>query len=81
MLRLLSRRVRLLLVLLAGIGYAVALCGSFEQALNADPENPFFSSVYGAPFLHHYLAGFALLGASLILLLLTPKKEVQKIDE
>ncbi len=67
-----TRNLRLLLVLFVGFGYAVALCGSFEQALQ-NPSNggsPIFSSLYGAPFLHHYLTGFLILAVGLVILLI-----------
>ncbi len=39
------------------VGYAVALLGAFEQA--NDRGSPFWSTVLGAPFLHHMYYGFA----------------------
>ena len=36
--------------------YAIALLGFFEQCL--DNRSPIFSSVLGAPFLHHGYYGF-----------------------
>jgi hypothetical protein len=39
------------------VGYTVALLGAFEQA--NDNGSPFWSTVLGAPFLHHMYYGFA----------------------
>lgn len=47
-------------------GFAIALAGSFEQAL--DNGSPIWSSVFGFPVLHHYLIGFVILGVSLLIL-------------
>ncbi|MEM2107849.1 MAG: hypothetical protein QXL10_00995 [Candidatus Bathyarchaeia archaeon] len=49
-----------------GFGYALALAGAFEQALGCG--DPVWSSVFGFPFPHHYLIGFAVLGVSLLVL-------------
>lgn len=49
------------------VGFAVALVGSFEQALKAS-ASPIWSSVFGFPVLHHYLAGFIVLGVSPLIL-------------
>ena len=46
-----------------GFGFALALAGSFEQALANG--SPIWSSVFGFPMLHHYLIGFVILGVSL----------------
>ena len=51
-----------------GFGYALALAGAFEQALDAG--DPVWSSVFGFPFPHHYLLGFIILGASLVCLIM-----------
>jgi hypothetical protein len=48
-------------------GFAIALAGSFEQALQAS-GSPIWSSIFGFPMLHHYLLGFVILGASLLIL-------------
>ena len=50
-------------------GFALALAGSFEQALRASPS-PVWSSVFGFPMLHHYLVGFVILAVSLLILML-----------
>lgn len=47
--------------------YAIALAGSFEQALG-NPGSPIWSSVFGFPILHHYLIGFILLGIGMFVL-------------
>ncbi|MBT0160769.1 hypothetical protein G4O51_12385 [Candidatus Bathyarchaeota archaeon A05DMB-2] len=49
------------------LGFAVALAGSFEQALDAS-ASPVWSSVFGFPVPHHYLLGFILLAVSLLTL-------------
>jgi hypothetical protein len=48
-------------------GFAFALAGSFEQALEAS-SSPVWSSVFGFPMLHHYLIGFIVLAVSLLIL-------------
>ncbi len=48
-------------------GFAIALAGSFEQALQAS-GSPIWSSILGFPILHHYLLGFIILGVSLLIL-------------
>jgi Ni/Fe-hydrogenase subunit HybB-like protein len=63
------RRLKRLLFFLApaGVwfGFALALAGAFEQALQCG--DPLWSSVYGFPVLHHYLTGFIILAVSLLL--------------
>lgn len=60
------------IVMLAQIGVwfglAIALLGSFEQA--NDSGSPFWSSVLGFPFIHHYLLGFIILAVSLLIVYL-----------
>lgn len=47
-------------------GFALALAGSFEQALQSG--NPIWSSIFGFPILHHYLIGFLILAVSLLII-------------
>lgn len=63
------------------LGFGIALAGSFEQALDASKCNggsPFWSSVAGIPFPHHYIDGFLILGVCLLIYMWCRKNDENK---
>ena len=66
LLRTLRRFRRRIAMIGVGFGFALALAGSFEQALANG--SPIWSSVFGFPMMHHYLIGFVILAVSLLIL-------------